>query len=48
MLIAESFLKSLIKLYGKHVVYSDDGRSWYPQSCNSLGLKHNILHSFTI
>jgi putative transposase len=43
MLIAESFLKSLIKLYGKHVVYSDGG-SWYPKACNSLGLKH-IIHS---
>jgi putative transposase len=43
MLVAESFLKSLIKLYGKHIVYSDGG-SWYPEACNSLGLKH-ILHS---
>ena len=25
MLVAESFLKSLIKLYGKHIVYSDGG-----------------------
>ena len=39
MLIAESFLKLLIKLYGKHVVYSDGG-SWYPEACNSLGLKN--------
>ena len=36
-------LKSLIKLYGKHIVYSDAG-TWYPEACNSLGLKH-ILHS---
>jgi putative transposase len=43
MLVAESFLKSLIKLYGKHIVYSDGG-SWYPEACNSLRLKH-ILHS---
>jgi transposase-like protein len=28
MLVAESFLKSLIKLYGKHIVCSDEG-SWY-------------------
>jgi putative transposase len=43
MLIAESILKSLIKLYGKHVVYSDDGGSWYPQSSsrqNMLNIKH--------
>jgi len=43
MLVAESFLKSLIKLYGKHIVYSDGG-IWYPEACNSLGLKH-ILHT---
>jgi putative transposase len=43
MLVAESFLKSLINLYGKHIVYSDGG-TWYSEACNSLGLKH-ILHS---
>ena len=43
MLVAELFLKSLVKLYGKHIVYSD-GDSWYPQAFNSLRLKH-ILHS---
>ena len=44
MLVAEeSFLGSLIKLYGKHIVYSDGG-SWYPEACNSLRLKH-ILHT---
>ena len=44
MLVAEPFLKSLIKLYGRHAVYSDDGGSWYHEACNSLRLKH-ILHS---
>ena len=43
MLVAEAFLKSLTKLYGRHMVYSDGG-TWYPEACNSLGLKH-ILHS---
>jgi putative transposase len=43
MLVTEAFLRSLIKLYGKHVVYSDGG-TWYPEACISLGLKH-ILHS---
>jgi putative transposase len=43
MLVAESFLKSLVKLHGKHIVYSDGG-SWCPEACNSLGLKH-ILHT---
>ena len=28
MLVAEAFLKSLVKVYGKHVVYSDGG-TWY-------------------
>ena len=44
MLVAESFLKSLVNLYGKHIVYSDGG-SWYPEACNSLMLKH-ILHTY--
>ena len=43
ILVAEAFLKSLTKLYGRHMVYSDGG-TWYPEACNSLGLKH-ILHS---
>jgi putative transposase len=43
MLVAETFLRSLSRLYGKHTVYSDGG-TWYPEACNSLGLKH-ILHS---
>lgn len=42
MLVAESFLRSLIKIYGKHTVYSDGG-SWYPEACSYLGLKH--LHT---
>jgi putative transposase len=43
MIVAESFLTSLIKIYGKHIVYSDGG-SWYPEACLSLGLEHK-LHS---
>ena len=43
MLIAEAFLKTLVKVYGKHPVYSDGG-TWYPQACNFLGLVHR-LHS---
>jgi transposase-like protein len=34
MLVTEAFLKSLIELYGKHIVYSDGG-SWYPDACRS-------------
>lgn len=43
MIIAESFLRSLIKIYGIHTVYSDGG-TWYPEACVSLGLEHR-LHS---
>lgn len=43
MLVAESFLRSLIKIYGKHTVYSDGG-TWYPEACSYLGLEH-VLHS---
>jgi len=45
MLVAESFLKSLIKIYGKHTVYSDGG-TWYPEACSYLGLKHLLHTSF--
>ena len=45
---AESFLKSLVKSYGKHIVYSDGGLDMVPEACSSsLGLKH-ILHSFVV
>jgi transposase-like protein len=37
MIVAESSLRSLVKIYGKHIVYSD-GRTWYPEACISLGL----------
>jgi hypothetical protein len=30
MILAESFLRSLIKIYGKHVVYADGGTR-YPE-----------------
>jgi transposase-like protein len=42
-LVVESFLlKLLFKTYGKHTVYSDGGRTWYPQACASLDLNHKI------
>jgi hypothetical protein len=43
MLVAEVFLGSLVKLYGKHIVNSD-GRTWCPEDCSPLGLAC-ILHS---
>jgi hypothetical protein len=49
LVVAESFLKSLIKTYGKHTVYSDgrDG-TWYPEACSSLGLKHRLHITFCL
>ena len=43
ILIAEEFLKQLIKEYGKHPV-STDGGTWYPQACEFLRIEHH-LHS---
>ncbi len=43
MLVAEQFLKGLVKKYGKHNV-SSDGETWYPQACEFLEVKHH-LHS---
>ncbi|MGH9982813.1 MAG: hypothetical protein ACRD8W_02515 [Nitrososphaeraceae archaeon] len=45
MLVAESFLKTLIEVYGKHGVYSDGG-TWYPEACSYLSLKHLLHTSF--
>jgi putative transposase len=45
MLVAEAFLRSLIRIYGKHTVYSDGG-SWYPEACISLGPKHRLHSSY--
>jgi hypothetical protein len=36
MLVAEQFLKGLVKKYGKHSI-SSDGATWYPQqACKFL------------
>ena len=47
MIVTESFMRSLIKIYGgKHIVYSD-GETWYciqKHACISLGLEQR-LHS---
>ena len=44
MLIAEKFIRSLVKRYGSHAVYTDGG-TLYDEAYNVLGLKH-YLHSF--
>ena len=44
MLVAESFLRTLIMIYGKHTLLYSDGVTWYPGACSPLGLRH-ILHS---
>lgn len=43
MLVAEKFIRSLVSIYGKHIIYTDGG-TWYDQACNVIGLKH-YLHS---
>ena len=45
-MVAEFFLRALVKIYGKHVVYTDEG-VWYPDACKSLGLEHRI-HTYSI
>ena len=45
MIVAEAFLRSLVRIYGKHTVYSDGG-TWYPEACISLGLKHRLHSSY--
>jgi putative transposase len=45
MLVAESFLRSLIRIYGKHAVYSDGG-TWCPEACFYLGFEHLLHTSF--
>ena len=44
MLIAEQFIRSLVRRYGKCNI-STDGATWYPQACRFLKLKHHV-HSF--
>ena len=43
MFVAERFLHRLLEKHGEHPV-STDGRTWYPQACRFLKLKHH-MHS---
>ena len=44
MLVAEQFIQSLIRKYGKHNI-STDGGTWYPQACRFLKVTHHIHSS---
>ena len=46
MLVAEAFLSLLIRMYGKHIVYSDDDGTGYPEVCVSLNLEHRLHSSY--
>ena len=46
MLVVESFLRSLIKIYGRHNTVYSDGGTWYPEACVFLGLEHRLHSSF--
>jgi putative transposase len=46
ILIAEKFIKNLVKKkYGKHPV-STDGGTWYPQACKFLNMNHHLHSSY--
>ena len=47
MLIAERFISSLTKGYGKHSI-STDGGTWYPQACLSVLETKSSSHPFLI
>jgi putative transposase len=44
MLVAEQFIKSLIRKYGKHNI-STYGGTWYPQVCRFLNVEQHIHSS---
>jgi putative transposase len=45
MLVAEQFIQSLVRRYGKRNI-STDGGTWYPQACKFLNIKHNLHSSY--
>jgi putative transposase len=46
MLVAERFIASVVKVYGKHPSLSTDGGTWYPQACRFLRLTHHLHSTF--
>jgi putative transposase len=45
MFVAERFLLTVVKDYGRHPV-STDGGTWYPQACRFLNLEHHLHSSY--
>jgi putative transposase len=45
ILVAEKFIKDLIKKYGKHPL-STDGGTWYSQACRFVKMKHHLHSSY--
>ncbi|HEY6164926.1 MAG TPA: hypothetical protein VIW25_08440 [Nitrososphaeraceae archaeon] len=43
--VAQGFIQSLIREYGKHSI-STDGGPWYPQACIFLNVEHHFHSSF--
>jgi putative transposase len=46
ILVAERFLNSLIKDYGKHSLSTDDGGTWYSYACKLLKIEHHIHSTY--
>ena len=46
MFVAERFMSTVIREYGKHPVSTDGGALWYPQACLFLKLEHHIHSSY--
>ena len=45
ILVAEKFIKDLIKKYRKHPL-STDGGTWYSQACRFVKMKHHLHSSY--
>ena len=46
ILVAEKFIKDLIKKYGKHPLSTEDGGTWYSQACRFVKMKHHLHSSY--
>jgi putative transposase len=45
ILVAEQFIQSLVRRYGKQKI-STDGGTWYPQACKFLKIEHHLHSSY--